>query len=118
MSGSEQMTHASCRCARIRELNDQLRINHRGGRFLITPGVSAMSSTNLLAIFAALKSFSDFDTDNDPYREHDMGAVEIDGASLLWKIDYYDKAVTYGSPDPSDPTVTTRIMTIMLAEEY
>jgi hypothetical protein len=36
----------------------------------------------------------------------------------MFKIDYYDKSLEFGSPDPADPTVTERIITIMLAEEY
>jgi hypothetical protein len=50
--------------------------------------------------------------------EHDFGSFEADGAVIFFKIDYFDKNLTYHSPDPSDPPVTERVITIMLAEEY
>jgi len=31
---------------------------------------------------------------------------------------YYDKELQYGSENPADPAVTTRILTLMLASEY
>ncbi|MFZ2980823.1 MAG: DUF3768 domain-containing protein, partial [Sphingobium sp.] len=31
---------------------------------------------------------------------------------------YYDRALTYGSPDPTDPDVTTRVLTLLLTHEY
>jgi hypothetical protein len=55
---------------------------------------------------------------NDPYGEHDFGALDYAGAKLFWKVDCYDKSLSAGSPDPTDPNVTTRILTIMLASEY
>jgi Protein of unknown function (DUF3768) len=39
-------------------------------------------------------------------------------ARLFWKFDYYDKIVTHGSKDPTDPEITTRVLTIMKTEEY
>ena len=49
---------------------------------------------------------------------YDFGSVEVGPDRLFWKIDYYDAALANHSPDPSDASVTTRVLTIMLAEEY
>ena len=62
--------------------------------------------------------FDAFTSDNDPHGERDFGSFAICGEHLFWKIDYYDQGLRFGSEDPSDPAVTRRIMTIMLASEY
>ena len=103
---------------RIRALNDELRKNLIGGLALITPGVAALGQDVVERIVKTLAVFDDFCEANDPYGEHDFGAFEADGQKLFFKIDYYDTNLTYHSPDPSDPAVTERVITIMLAEEY
>ena len=60
----------------------------------------------------------DFTEDNDPHGEHDFGSFELAGRKFFWKIDYYDANMEFGSEDPADPAKTTRVLTIMLAEEY
>lgn len=59
-----------------------------------------------------------FDADNDPYDEHDFGSFKIIDQRMFWKIDYYGETMDVGSNDPADPAQTTRVLTIMLAEEY
>lgn len=103
---------------RIRELNDQLRKTLSGGQIMLTNGVIALGQEAQAMIIEALKRYEDFDVDNDPYGEHDFGMIVVDGRELLFKIDYYDRELTYHSPDPADPSVTTRVITVMLADEY
>jgi hypothetical protein len=55
---------------------------------------------------------------NDPYDEHDFGSVTVAGHVVFFKIDYFDLDLRNHSPDPSEPAVTRRVMTLMLAEEY
>ena len=124
MSGSERNTCVHTRCdiedrrRRIRELNDGLRRYARAGVICITPGVQALGQAGVEAAITAVRDFDGFTADNDPYEEHDLGALKVAGQRMLWKIDYYDHDRRYGSPDPADPTVTTRVLTIMLASEY
>lgn len=103
---------------RIRELNDSFRKTLAGGQTVFTSGVSALGVAFSAEALTAVRSFDAFTPDNDPYEEHDFGAVTVDGKKLFWKIDYYDLSRRFGSEDPADPAQTARIMTIMLAEEY
>lgn len=104
--------------ARIRQLNDAFRQCFIGGRVLITEGVLERGGDFQSACVEAVQRFTAFDDGNDPHREHDFGAFDIEGTRVFWKIDYYDRTMEAGSEDPSDPTVTTRVLTIMLASEY
>jgi hypothetical protein len=104
--------------ARICTLNDQLRRFGRGGRIMPTSGIQALGAEAVARVLAAVAGFDAFTADNDPYGEHDCAILTVDDVSVLFKIDYYDRSLTYHSPDPSDPTVTERVMTVMLASEY
>ncbi len=102
----------------IRALNDEFRRSFQGGLVLLTAGVIALGGEAQARIFAAVQAFDDFNEDNDPYREHDFGAFELNGEKLFWKIDYYDLTRGMHSDDPADPSKTERTLTLMLAEEY
>ncbi len=105
---------------RVRELNDAFRADGppAGGRWVLTRGVTSLGPDLVACVVRKVRTFEAFDDGNDPHGEHDFGSFTLCGDTLLWKIDYYDLALSAGSEDPSDPEVTARVMTIMLAEEY
>jgi hypothetical protein len=109
----------------IRILNDAFRTEPLsvlsavlGRTFVFTKGVGAHGDDFLTRALKAVQEYSTFTEDNDPHGEHDFGSFDLDGIKLFWKIDYYDLDLDMGSPDPADPAVTRRVLTILLAEEY
>ena len=104
--------------AKIRTLNDTFRKTGRGGRIMLTQGIQALGQKAVAEIIDKVRAFDQFNEGNDPYKEHDFGKIVHGHDTVLWKIDYYDRAMEFGSPDPADPVVTTRVMTVMMAEEY
>jgi hypothetical protein len=103
---------------RIRELNDAFRATFLGGRVMLTSGVAALPDSVKARVLSAVRAFEDFDEGNDHHNEHDFVPVEIDGHKVFGKIDYYDKDIRLGCDDPSIPESTTRVLTVMLADEY
>ncbi len=103
---------------RVRALNDELRTTGAGGRTSVTPGLLAKGPDFVDKAMTAVRAFDAFSDDNDPWQEHDCATLDVDGESVLFKIDYYDENMQFGSPDPADPKLTRRVLTVMLAEEY
>ena len=103
---------------KIRTLNDTFRKTGRGGRIMLTQGIQALGQKPVAEIIAKVRAFDQFNEGNDPYKEHDFGKIVHGHDTVFWKIDYYDRAMEFQSPDPADPVVTTRVMTVMMAEEY
>ena len=80
------------------------------GLFLATRGTSRAD--------VLVELFDAFTPDNDPHQEHDFGSFDHHGETIFWKIDYYDLNLALASPEPADPAVTRRVLTLMRAEEY
>ena len=103
---------------RIRDLNDAFRTSFSGGRVMLTVGVDTLPSDVRAMAIREVATFSVFTGDDDPNGEHDFGAFDLADLKFFWKIDCFDPSLEFGSDDPSDPTKTARVLTIMLAEEY
>lgn len=119
----------------IRSLNDAARQNPGvASRANVTQGFLALPDVDRFKAVSAIAGFTKFDGDNDPYGEHDFGAVyrlttgtwtqerpsddRAIAETVFWKVDYYDNTLTYGSEAPWDERQTKRVLTIMLASEY
>lgn len=84
----------------------------------MTAGIRDLPEDLKAAVVQAIRSFDAFTSDNDPYEEHDFGAVSVGGERVMFKIEYFDLTGLRHSPDPGNADVTLRIMTVMLADEY
>jgi hypothetical protein len=75
-------------------------------------GISAIVTQSAL-----MKAIRDcrFSPDNP---ERDLGILEFRGQTVWVKCDYYDLALEFGSDDPADASITTRVLTIMLPEDW
>ena len=112
----ENAANSRANTSKIAALNDHARRSFTGCRVIVTQGVQALH--NLPDLLDQVRRFDAFTPDNDPYGEHDFGSIHHAGQTVFWKFDGVDVDLTMHSPDPSDPAVTTRVLTIMMADEY
>ena len=103
---------------RTRLLNDNFRTTFVGGQVVMTQGVAELSADEKARVLLTVQGFTAFDAENDPHGEHDFGNFELAGETYFFKVDYYSPDLEGGSEDPADPEKTTRVLTIMRADEY
>lgn len=101
---------------KIRELNDDFRKRFVGDQVIITSGIARLP--NVVALLSQVRTYDSFRPEDDPYGEHDFGSLVFADERIFWKIDYYNLDLTAGAEDPSDPGITKRVLTVMLAQEY
>jgi len=105
--------------APIAKLNDLLRTTFLTGEVVVTQGIASLEPEQREAVITGVRTFDTFGENNDPHGERDFGTFkQQDVGTIFWKIDYYGEDYQSRSPDPADPKVTRRVLTIMLAEEY
>lgn len=94
--------------ARIAELNDRARQNLEN--YFLTPQVRSLPQEQLQEVIEAVKNFTNF--------THDFGSFKVGEEDYYFKIDYYNKAIECGSPDPTNVALTRRVITVMHWSEY
>jgi hypothetical protein len=63
-------------------------------------------------LVSKVKSFDDFNEDNDPYQEHDMGRIKHCDKEYFFKIDYYNEDLNAFEENGR------RVLTLMETSEY
>lgn len=88
------------------------------GTVVITRGIGEAGADFLRKALAAVANDQTFTEDNDPWSDHSFGVVTVETRRVWWKIDLYDLAREFGAEAPTDPTETSRVLTIMFPSEY
>ena len=88
------------------------------GQLVMTCGVAALGIDAQLELTRRVATFDGFNGDSDPQGWHEMGVIDLDGTTVWFKVDLYDVDYQYGSPEPSDPEQTRRVLTLLLPSEY
>ena len=96
----------------VSEKNDLLRAKipliEKPDVLVLTRGIyEKFNDKEVADILQKVKSFSDFNEDNDPWKEHDFGSFDFNGEKIFWKIDNYNGQENLNL-----------VLTIMLAEDY
>lgn len=102
---------------KIRALNDNFRLSGRGGIIVMSICVQSLSLKLKDKIFHKIVEYEFSEDDKYDDFEHDMGFFEVGSLSVVWKIDCLDLGLVYYSPNPLDPKVTCRVLTVMLTSE-
>ena len=116
-------TPTTSRTERIARLNDRCRHGlDRSARIVVTSNCLARLApeggiTEIIAQAELMRAIRQATFDRDS-PERDMGLVGVHDVKVLFKIDYYDANLEFGSEDPADAAQTTRVLTIMLPEDY
>lgn len=85
---------------------------------MVTQNLRRVTGFDAAVLATALANYDGFDADNDPHGERDFGDITLWGYDIIFKIDYYDSDLKFGSDDPANSGITRRVLTVMLASDW
>jgi hypothetical protein len=113
---------------KIALLNDNLRakLKINSACLSLTMGIMGLGKEALAPIVEGIAAYQGFSAGEDPFNERDFGVFELSIGSgksaiahqIAWKIDYYDNNLELNSPDPANPALTCRIITVSIEGEF
>jgi hypothetical protein len=105
----------------IAKINDEFREKLVPDDFndvFISLEVSFLEDDELEGLKEMIRKYNNFNDDNDPYGEHDMGSLTYNSRTYFFKIDYFKLGNFNEGADPYQEKEVSRVMTIMHASEY
>ena len=102
----------------IRALKDDLRQHLIGGGAVITPGIAPLAEKPSTGLSKQSLGMMASVTATTRTENMTLGHSKPKGKRSFSRCDYYDKALAAHSPDPANSSVSERVITIMLAQEY
>jgi hypothetical protein len=99
----------------IRAQNDLARTTFTGCVVILTAGFEVLPLTIQSHVLKSVRDFTQFDEVIDT--EHRFGVIEYQGGEYFFHIEYRYLTLQAHSPDPANPRVTRRDLTIGLVTE-
>ena len=87
------------------------------GRLEVADAVRGCGPAFVRRCLEAIAAPADLPDGHDPSRFRSCGSVEVDGREIRFKIVVYDPDYRFGSNDMDRPSVSARVLTVMLPGE-
>lgn len=102
-----------CEAERIRQANDELRKNGKGGLVLVTSALDALGENTVAAAVSFLRLFRYFSDEDDLQGLHEAGSYHSAGVRIFWRITKAEQGDLPGIESADGPLR----LTVMLYEE-
>jgi hypothetical protein len=113
----EQLAFPEVSSVAVRQFNDQCRKTFSACTILVAPIVEGLPDDEKATLIEAVRTFEQFNDEDDPHHEHQFDRIELFGKSWCWLFLYYDDMLRLCSKCPPAAKKTDRILLIMDMEE-